>query len=81
MAAVIGDVLGRPVRYQQVPGEAFKEDMLRTGVSEGIAQGRLDMAVAKNEGLDNGVARTPEWSTPTTFRRWCLDVLKPAADA
>ncbi|MEV1333913.1 NAD(P)H-binding protein [Micromonospora costi] len=81
MAAIIADVLGRPVRYQQVPGEAFKENMLRAGLSEAIAQGMLDMAVAKNEGLDNGVARTPEWSTPTTFRQWCLDVLKPAADA
>ncbi|MEV1157101.1 NAD(P)H-binding protein [Micromonospora chokoriensis] len=81
MAAVIADVLGRPVRYQQVSGEAYKEDMLRAGRSEAIAQGLLDMAVAKNEGLDNSVARTPEWSTPTTFRQWCLDVLKPAADA
>ncbi|MFG1869163.1 NmrA family NAD(P)-binding protein [Micromonospora arborensis] len=81
MAAIIADVLGRPVRYQQVPGEAFKENMLRAGLSEAIAQGMLDMAVAKNEGLDNGVARTPEWSTPTTFHQWCLDVLKPAADA
>ncbi|WFE49444.1 NAD(P)H-binding protein [Micromonospora sp. WMMD1155] len=81
MAAVIADVLGRPVRYQQVPGEAYREDMLRAGRSEAIAQGLLDMAVAKNEGLDNGVTRTSEWSTPTTFRQWCLDVLKPAADA
>ncbi|MGW3783494.1 NmrA family NAD(P)-binding protein [Micromonospora chokoriensis] len=81
MAAVIADVLGRPVRYQQVPGDAYKEDMLRAGRSEAIAQGLLDMAMAKNEGLDNGMARTPEWSTPTTFRQWCLDVLKPAADA
>ncbi|MEV1317602.1 NAD(P)H-binding protein [Micromonospora arborensis] len=81
MAAIVADVLGRPVRYQQVPGEAFKENMRRAGLSEAIAQGMLDMAVAKNEGLDNGVARTPEWSTPTTFRQWCLDVLKPAADA
>ncbi|WFF03762.1 NAD(P)H-binding protein [Micromonospora sp. WMMD964] len=81
MAAVIADVLGRPVRYQQIPGEAYREDMLRAGRSEAIAQGLLDMAVAKNEGLDNGVTRTSEWSTPTTFRQWCLDVLKPAADA
>ncbi|MET8231171.1 NAD(P)H-binding protein [Micromonospora sp. NPDC005298] len=81
MAAIIADVLGRPVRYQQVPGPAFKENSLRAGLSDAIAQGLLDMAVAKNEGLDNGVTRTPERSTPTTFRRWCLDVLKPAADA
>jgi hypothetical protein len=36
------------------------------------------MARAKNEGLDNGVQRTPENSTPTSFRQWCEEVLKPA---
>jgi len=35
------------------------------------------MAWAKNEGLDNGVQRTPENSTPTSFRQWCDEVLKP----
>jgi hypothetical protein len=24
---------------------------------------------------------TPEFRTPTTFRHWCIDVLKPAIDA
>jgi hypothetical protein len=37
-----------------------------------------DMAWAKNEGLDNAVKRTPENSTPTSFRKWCEEVLKPA---
>jgi hypothetical protein len=37
-----------------------------------------DMAWAKNEGLDNGVQRTPQNSTPTSFREWCEEVLKPA---
>jgi hypothetical protein len=43
-----------------------------------MAQGNTDMAWAKNEGLDNGVKRTKENSTPTSFRRWCQEVLKPA---
>jgi hypothetical protein len=37
-----------------------------------------DMAAAKNQGLDNAVRRTPENSTPTSFRQWCEEVLKPA---
>ncbi|MET0493787.1 MAG: NAD(P)H-binding protein [Actinoplanes sp.] len=81
MAAIISDVLGRPVRYQQIPGEAFKANMMRSGASEPMAQGLLDMAVAKNEGLDLGVTRTPEAGSPTTFRQWCTDVLKPAVAA
>ena len=81
MAAIIAEVLGRPVRYQQIPGEAFKANMLRAGASEPMAQGLLDMALAKNEGLDLGVPRTPETGSPTTFRQWCTEVLKPAVPA
>ncbi|BCL26997.1 NAD(P)H-binding protein [Streptomyces aurantiacus] len=78
MAAVISEVLGRPVRYQRIPGEAYKANLMRNGYAEPIAQGLLDMALAKNNGLDAGVTRTPEFTTPTTFRQWCTDVLKPA---
>jgi uncharacterized protein YbjT (DUF2867 family) len=81
MAATVSDVLGRPVRYQRIPGEGYKANMMRVGMSEPMAQGLLDMALAKDNGLDMGVTRTPESSTPTTFRQWCTDVLKPAVDA
>jgi uncharacterized protein YbjT (DUF2867 family) len=79
MAAIISETLGRPVRYQQTPADAYEKNFLGFGFSGAMARGMLDMAVAKNNGLDNGVARTPEFSTPTTFRQWCLEVLKPAA--
>jgi uncharacterized protein YbjT (DUF2867 family) len=79
MAAVMAGALGRPVRYEQVPEEAYREGMMRAGISEPMAQGLLDMARAKNDGLDRGVPRRPEFSTPTTFRQWCADVLKPVA--
>jgi hypothetical protein len=36
------------------------------------------MAWAKNEGIDNAVQRTPENSTPTSFRQSAGEVLKPA---
>ncbi|MFI7609365.1 NAD(P)H-binding protein [Micromonospora sp. NPDC049366] len=81
MAAIISEVLSRPVRYQQIPGEAYKANMMRAGYSEPMAQALLDMALAKNNGLDNGVTRTAEFSTPTTFRQWCTDALKPTVDA
>jgi uncharacterized protein YbjT (DUF2867 family) len=81
MAVIMTEVLGRPVRYQQVPGDAFKARMTGFGMSEAMAQGLLDMAIAKNDGLDNAEPRTPESSSPTTFREWCTQVLKPAVDA
>ena len=78
MAQVMSEVLGKPVRFQQIPGEQFKARLTGSGMSEAMAQGMLDMAMAKNQGLDNAEPRTPQSTTPTTFRQWCDDVLKPA---
>ena len=78
MAQILSEVLGKPVRYQQIPFEALKSQLTGRGASEAMAQGMIDMMVAKNEGLDHVVARTPEGTTPTTFRQWCEEELKPA---
>ena len=78
MAEIIADVLGKPVRFQQISFEAFKAGLIERGASEAIAQGTTDMLRAKNEGLDNVEPRTPENTTPTSFRRWCEEMLKPA---
>ena len=78
MARIISEVLGRPVRFQQIPFAAYQDRFVGFGLSDAMAQGMTDMAWAKNEGLDNAVQRTPENSTPTSFRQWCEEVLKPA---
>lgn len=78
MARTMSEVLGRSVRFQRVSPAAFKESLLAHGVSEANAQGMVEMAVAKDNGLDNAEPRTPEASTPTTFRQWCEEVLRPA---
>jgi uncharacterized protein YbjT (DUF2867 family) len=77
MAEVISHVLGKEVRFQQTPFDAYKDRFLSVGMSEAMAQGMTDMAWAKNEGLDNAVQRTRENSTPTSFHEWCEEVLKP----
>jgi len=78
MARVISDVLGKTVRFQRTTFDAAKERLVGTGMSDAMAQAAVDMARAKNEGMDNAVARTPQNTTPTTFREWCEKVLKPA---
>jgi len=78
MAEIISAVLGKEVRFQQTTFEAYKDRFLAFGMSDAMAQGQTDMAWAKNEGLDNAVKRTSENSTPTSFRQWCEEVLKPA---
>jgi uncharacterized protein YbjT (DUF2867 family) len=78
MAEIMSQVLGKDVRFQQITFEAYKDRFVRLGMSDAMAQGYADLAWAKNEGLDNGVPRTPQNSTPTSFRQWCQEVLKPA---
>jgi uncharacterized protein YbjT (DUF2867 family) len=78
MAEIISEVLGKPVRFQQIPSEALKQRMLEAGMSDAMAQGVIDMWAAKDSGLDNAEPRTPESTTPTSFREWCEEVLRPA---
>ncbi len=78
MVQIMSEVLGKEVRFRQNTFEAYKDRFVSFGMSDAMAQGMTDMAWAKNEGLDNGVRRTPENSTPTSFRQWCEQVLKPA---
>ncbi|MBN9754940.1 hypothetical protein Ae406Ps2_4059c [Pseudonocardia sp. Ae406_Ps2] len=85
MAAVLSDVLadllGRPVRYTQTDPELAGRAMLDHGASPGMARAMADMATAKNEGLDEGVTRTPATTTPTTYRDWCTENLRPVIAA
>ena len=81
MAAIISEVLGRTVRYRQIPYEAFKARLAARGMSESFTQGYVDMMRAKNEGMDNAAASGGAERTSTTFRQWCEDVLKPAVSA
>src|SRR5437016_10233183 len=78
MARIISEVLGKPVRFPEIPGEAFKARLLQRGMSEAMAQANLDMWVAYSHGLDTAEPRTPQSTTPTSFRQWCEEVLKPA---
>jgi uncharacterized protein YbjT (DUF2867 family) len=78
---IMSEVLGRPIEYVRTPLDAFKAQFLAGGASESTAQAMADMARAKDEGLDQGVPRTTETASPTTFRQWCEEVLKPAVES
>jgi uncharacterized protein YbjT (DUF2867 family) len=77
MVRTISEVLGKPVRYQEMSMDDLKAMMIGRAASEGMAQAMVNMVVAKNEGLDNMVQRTAEANSPTSFRQWCEEVLKP----
>lgn len=77
-AAILTEVLGKPIRYQQVPSAGFKASLVGNGITEAWAQGLADMAEQVEQGIYNAEPRTPESTTPTTFRQWSEEVLKPA---
>ena len=78
MAQIMSEVLGKPIRYQTLPMDALRERLTSRGMSNGMAQAMVNMMTAKNEGLDNMEPRTPQSTSPTSFRQWCEEVLKPA---
>ncbi|KJV10055.1 NmrA family transcriptional regulator, partial [Elstera litoralis] len=57
--------------------DAFKTTLAGYGMSEAMTQGVVDMMVAKSEGLDNSQPRTAQATSVTSFRQWCMDVLRP----
>ena len=80
MAAILSDVLGKPIQFQRVPGDAYQAQLVKFGASEHFARRLVAMHQAKDNGLDNAERRTPENTTPTSFRQWCEEVLKPAVN-
>jgi len=76
MARVLSEVLGRPVRFEHISNDAFKARLMGRGMSDAMAQGNVDMWIAKGNGIDNAVKRTPESSTQTTIRDWASQVFR-----
>ncbi|MFD1536136.1 NAD(P)H-binding protein [Nonomuraea guangzhouensis] len=77
-ARIMTAQLGRPVRYERQPLDELYSTLIGYGLNEAFVQGVVDMKRAKDEGLDAGVARTPDTASPTGFEQWCAQTLKPA---
>jgi uncharacterized protein YbjT (DUF2867 family) len=76
MADIMGEVIDRPVRFQQVPLAEYKAQLMQHGASEAMAQGLADWATdVFRRDIYHAEPRTPENTTPTTFRQWCDGVL------
>ena len=81
MARTLSEVLGAPVRFERQSFDDLGAALAGHGAGDAFVRGMVDMMRAKDEGLDDGVPRTPGTVSPTTFRRWCQDVLRPALAA
>ena len=78
LARIMTEQLGRPVRYESQPLADLRTALVGYGLNEAFVRGIVEMKRAKDDGLDAGVARTPETASPTTFEQWCAQTLKPA---
>ena len=78
LAAVLSEVLEKPIRYVQVPDEVVVDNMKRAGLSEGFA--RTYARLLTKEAIEAYAIepRTPETTTPTTLRDWATATLLPA---
>ncbi|MFI9507382.1 NAD(P)H-binding protein [Nocardia sp. NPDC052566] len=78
MARIMTEQLGRPVRYERQSFDELYTTLVGYGLDEAFARGVVDMKRAKDQGLDAGVARTPDTVSPTSFEQWCAETLAPA---
>jgi uncharacterized protein YbjT (DUF2867 family) len=78
MTAIISEVTGRKIRYQQISLDQLKQQFMGRGATESFAQGYVDMYRAKNEGMDNVAERGADSRQRITFRQWVEHTLKPA---
>lgn len=80
-AQIIGDVVGKTIRYVQVSTEQVLQTLLQMGATPDVAAHYVQMLQAFDQGIYGNELRTPETTTPTTLRLWASEVLKPALNA
>jgi uncharacterized protein YbjT (DUF2867 family) len=78
MAAVMSEVLGRPISFRQTSVADLESTLTRRGASEGVVRDVIETYAAVQAGIyDADQARAIPG--PTDFRTWCREVLRPAA--
>jgi uncharacterized protein YbjT (DUF2867 family) len=75
---IMSRVLGKPIRYQQIPPEALRDTFLKRGASPSVADGYFDMFKSfAQKDYQPTETRTAETTTPTTFETFVREVLAP----
>lgn len=81
-AEIIGEGIGRPVSYVEVPVDQARKGMLAAGMPIFIADLLADMYQGFRDGrMDRAEPRTAETTTRTSLLEFSRLVLKPAVDA
>jgi hypothetical protein len=70
---------GKPVQFQQVPGDAARDAMTSQGLSANVASGYVQMYDGFNKGLVKPEkSRQPENVTQTTLEEFAKKQIGPA---
>jgi uncharacterized protein YbjT (DUF2867 family) len=82
MAAVLSEELGHPVRYEEISIEQLRQGMLESGMPPFLADLYAELYRRGRDGyLEPAEPRTPESTTPTPFRDFIREVLRPAIES
>lgn len=80
MAQVISQELGRPISYRRMTIDDYASLLRSQGAGEQAVNDMTEAFAAQDHGIYDADWATAK-PTPTDFRTWCRDVLKPAVDA
>ncbi len=78
IAAILSDVVAKPVRFVNIPKSKYMETMLGIGAAPKFAEALTDMYDEIQNGLFNPDQETPVVDTQTGFRRWAQTVFLQA---
>jgi uncharacterized protein YbjT (DUF2867 family) len=78
VAAALARVLGRDVRYVQIPAEAMRQALLGAGMSAHVADEYPRLMDGLGQVDYQAEPRTPATTTPTSVEAWARAVLAPA---
>lgn len=75
MVTTIGDVIGRPLRFQEIPPEAAKQGMVQAGFPEALAAGFVAMQAESygQPGLVSGEVEKILGRPGLTYAEWVAD--------
>jgi uncharacterized protein YbjT (DUF2867 family) len=80
IAAILSNVLGTPITFAPGDRESDRQALVGYGFSEAMAQSLIDMDIAGERGINSNAERTLADFTPTTFRSFADEVIKPAVN-
>jgi len=76
-ARVLSEATGRKIEFVSVPDNAFLSALIGAGLTEGYAEGLLQLYVALRGDFKPENVRTEVTTTPTTLGAWAYEHLRP----